>query len=165
MTGLADHFRRMATYNERANRILYDVCAELTIVERIKPRSSFFGSIHATLNHILVGDELWMTRLEGGQAPSIPLDTVLHEEFSDLRKARVIMDTRITDFMAELTDRQLTGTLDYINNAGERHFDPIAVAFTQLFNHQTHHRGQVHGMLSQTNVAPPPLDLHVVIRN
>lgn len=165
MTGpLVAHFQRMGEYNARANAVLYDAVAVLDEAEYRAPRQAFFGSIHSTLNHILLGDRIWMTRFEGGIHPSTDLDTELHANFNDLRDARVEMDRRITAFLASGVDEAfLAGTVAYVNNTGAAVTDPTAVLLAHLFNHQTHHRGQVHDMLSQTPVAPPSLDLHRVL--
>ena len=161
---LIGHFRRLAEYNARANAILFSAVATLDDAAYRAPRHAFFGSIHGTLNHILLGDHIWMTRFEGGSHPSTDLDAELHAAFDDLRRARTAMDGRITDFMANrLDDEILAGNIEYVNNAGKRAIDPTDVLLAHLFNHQAHHRGQVHDMLSQTDVAPPSLDMHRVL--
>lgn len=165
MSAATDHWRRMAQYNTRANRLLYDAVATLPDAEYRKPRAAFFGSIHRTLNHILLGDRIWMTRFEGGTHPSTGLDAVLHDAFDDLRAAREAMDARIEAFIEDrVDDRFLAGSIRYVTNSGIEAEDPAAILLPHLFNHQTHHRGQVHGLLSQTAVPPPSLDLHRVLR-
>ncbi len=160
----AAHCRRMADYNARANTVLYDAVAMLDDDAYRARRPAFFGSIHGTLNHILLGDRIWMTRFEGGTHPSTDLDAELFEEFAALRSARADMDDRIRGFMADrLDDGFLDGAVTYVNNAGARVTDPAAVLLAHLFNHQTHHRGQVRDMLTQTAVAPPSLDLHRIL--
>lgn len=164
MSPATEHWQLMAEYNARANTILYDAVAQLPDTEYRKRRPAFFSSIHGTLNHILLGDRIWMTRFEGGVHPSTGLDAMLYDDFAELRVARDAMDRRIVDFMAALDDSFLAGDIRYVNNAGAASADPIAVLLPHFFNHQTHHRGQVHGLLSQTEVPPPSLDLHRVIR-
>ncbi|WP_193181950.1 DinB family protein [Nisaea sediminum] len=163
MSDLADHFRTMARYNRRANEVLYDACARLSETELKKIRPAFFNSIHGTLNHVLLGDRIWITRFEGRVHPSTDLDTILHEDFADLRIARTEMDTRIEAFFDGITESNLDGTYRYINNQGLDVTDRARIAFPHFFNHQTHHRGQVHALLSQTDVPPPSLDLHRLI--
>ena len=160
---ILSHFKTMATYNERSNEILYTACAALTDEDRKKARPVFFGSIHATLNHILLGDRIWMARFEGGSAPSTNLDAILFEDFGDLSAARREMDARISAFVDQLPASWLDGTFEYLNNSGKACADPAAVLLAHFFNHQTHHRGQVHALLSDTPVAPPPMDLHRVV--
>lgn len=165
MSAWIAHFRMMAAYNTEANRILYDAVSELSDAEYRQTRPAFFGSIHGTLNHLLLGDRIWMTRFEGGEHPSTHLGAEQHAGFADLRAARESMDDRITTFMqTRLDDALLAGTIVYVNNDGLRLEDPVSVLLPHFFNHQTHHRGQVHGMLSQTPVPPPSLDLHRVLR-
>lgn len=163
MKALVSHFQRMAAYNTGANRILYEACAALSDDERKQPRPAFFGSIHGTLNHILLGDRIWMTRFRGGEAPSTGLDAILHEDFVELREARQTEDAGIEAFTGTLDGQGLTGAISYINNEGRTLKEPLPELLAHFFNHQTHHRGQVHGLLSQTAVAPPVLDLHRVL--
>jgi uncharacterized damage-inducible protein DinB len=105
-----------------------------------------------------------MARFEGGEAPSTGLDAILHESFGDLRAAREAMDRCIRAFMERLSPEFLAGSIRYVNNEGKTCDDPVQMLLIHLFNHQTHHRGQVHGLLSQTEVPPPSLDLHRVLR-
>jgi len=154
----------LARYNALANRRLYEACARLPDDERKKRRLAFFGSIHGTLNHIMVGDRIWLARFSGGEVPSTNLDAILYEDFGKLREAREKEDSRIEAFAAGIDERFLKGTIRYVNNEGKLHEDPVSLLVMHFFNHQTHHRGQVHGMLSRTEVPPPVLDLHRVIR-
>lgn len=105
-----------------------------------------------------------MGRLEGVASGIERLDQILCDEFADLRAAREIEDARILDFVSGLSDDAIAGTLRYRNMAGESHETPLAWVLAHFFNHQTHHRGQVHSMLSGTPVAPPPLDLIYFLR-
>jgi uncharacterized damage-inducible protein DinB len=153
----------MARYNRLANEELYAACAQLDDTEYRKQRKGSFGSIHALLNHILLGDRIWMSRFEGGGATTPPLNTVLYDNFADLRAARVAEDERIERFFAAAPEGFFSRRLRYVNSKGVERFDSAAIVVPHLFNHQTHHRGQVHVMLSQTEVAPPSLDLHRLI--
>ncbi len=163
----AAYFRHLARYNAWANERIYAAAAGLSDQERKAKRPSFFGSIHATLNHILVGDRVWLSRLTarpGGPLVSKPpeitgLNQELHENFDELRAARIAEDVRIAEVIARYSDADLAGTLDYANMAGEERHTPLVQVLAHLFNHQTHHRGQVHGLLSATRVAPPSLDM------
>ena len=161
---LVENFRMLARYNTLANGRLYEACARLPDAERKKVRPAFFGSIHGTLNHIMVGDHIWLARFEGAQVPSSNLDAILYEGFEELREARRAEDARVEAFATGLEERYLEGEIRYTNNQGNLHSDPVHLLVAHLFNHQTHHRGQVHDMLSQTDVPPPVLDLHRVLR-
>ena len=161
---LIQHLQMLARYNTLANRRLYEVCTRLDDVERKRIRPAFFKSIHGTLNHIMVGDRIWLSRFEGKEVPSTGLDAILYEDFDKLTKARVLEDERIEAFAASLNDEFLSGTIKYRNNQGNIYIDPVNLLLAHLFNHQTHHRGQVHDLLTQTEIAPPVLDMHRVIR-
>ena len=160
---LVRNFRVLARYNALANRRLYEACARLPDGERKKRRPAFFGSIHGTLNHLMVGDRIWLARFSGEEVPSTNLDAILYEDFEELREAREEEDRRIEEFAAGIDERFLTGTIRYVNNEGRNLEDPVELLVAHFFNHQTHHRGQVHDMLTQTEVPPPVLDLHRVI--
>lgn len=153
------YFQRFARYNIWANRRLYDACGSLGRAEYDAPRPSFFGSISRTLNHILVGDRVWMSRFEATPLDVTSLDQVLFDDFAGLRRAREAEDARILDYMGGLTDARLDGDLDYRNMAGASRSTPLRWAIAHFFNHQTHHRGQAHCLLSGTASAPPPIDL------
>ncbi|MFB2937477.1 DinB family protein [Aerosakkonemataceae cyanobacterium BLCC-F154] len=160
---LQKHFQMLARYNTLANRRVYDTCALLADEERKRVRPAFFKSIHGTLNHIMVGDRIWLSRLTGKETPFIKLDTILYEDFAELNAVRILEDRRIEEFAAELTEEFIKGTMKYINSQGKFYEDPVELLITHFFNHQTHHRGQIHDMLTQTEIAPPVLDMHRII--
>lgn len=161
---LIQNFQTLARYNALANRRLYEACYELSEAERKKPRPAFFGSIHATLNHIMIGDRIWLIRFGGEEVSSNNLDAILYEEFGELWRARVSEDARIETFASGLDEEFLKGTIRYTNNEGKIYEDPVILLVMHFFNHQTHHRGQVHDMLTQTDIRPPVLDLHRLIK-
>lgn len=155
-----DYFRTFGRYNQWANRRLYAACATLPEGEYLKRRPSFFGSIHAALNHILVGDRIWLGRLTGHLATHIrALDQILYPEFAGLQVAREAEDAAIINYLDGLDEPTLNSTLRYKSMEGESLALPVRQVIGHLFNHQTHHRGQAHGLLSQTSVPPPELDL------
>jgi uncharacterized damage-inducible protein DinB len=158
-----DHFRTLARYNRIANERLFTACAGLGDDEYRQQRQGSFGSIHGLLNHMLLGDRIWMERFEGRGATTPALNSVLFDEFSALRAARSEQDTRIETFFANLPEAFLARSFPYVNNQGRDHEEQALIAVSHFFNHQTHHRGQVHVMLSQTSVRPPSLDLHRII--
>lgn len=155
----ADYLRILARYNQWANARLYDACAALPDAEYRKPRPSFFGSIHATLNHLLVGDRIWLARIAGTDHGITGLDQILHEDFAALRRAREAEDARIIALADGLDDRRLEADLAYTTTSMGSGRLPLGHVLGHLMNHQTHHRGQAHDMLSQTDMPPPPLDL------
>jgi uncharacterized damage-inducible protein DinB len=160
---LLAHFQTLARYNRVANERLFEACSKLDAAEYGKLRKGSFGSIHALLNHIMLGDRIWMARFEGAGRTTPKLNTVLYQEFSDLWDARKVEDARIEGFFAGLKKDALGRSLQYTNSLGKDCVDDMTVSISHLFNHQTHHRGQVHVMLSQTEVPPPSLDLHHII--
>jgi uncharacterized damage-inducible protein DinB len=153
-----------ARYNRLANQILYEACGRLSDEERRRDLGAFFASVHGTLNHLLLGDRIWMTRFEGGEHPSTGLGVILFESFDSLWAARRQMDARIEAFFGALPADFLERELRYVNNSGFDTTDPVSVIVPHFFNHQTHHRGQVHTLLSQLGHAAPVLDLHRVLR-
>jgi uncharacterized damage-inducible protein DinB len=160
---LTAHFQMLARYNSTANERLYAACAQLDDNEYRKPRAGSFGSIHALLNHILLGDRRWMGLFESGQRVTPPLNQILYDDFSKLRRERVREDVRVEAFFAHLDVAFWARSFAYTNNQGKDYVETAHVACTHLFNHQTHHRGQVHVMLSQTTTNPPSLDLHRIV--
>jgi len=161
---MSEPWAQYARYNTLANETLYEACAGLDDNERRRDLGAFFGSVHGTLNHLLRGDRIWMTRFEGGSHPSTDLGAILFESFEELREARRAMDRRIEAFFAALPGGFVARTFVYVNNAGVESRDPAAVILPHFFNHQTHHRAQVHTLLSQLGRDPPVLDLHRVLR-
>ena len=160
----AAHFRTFARYNAWANRRLYDACATLDAAEYLKRRAAFFGSIHNTLNHLLVADRIWLARIERKEHGIKSLDQVLYDDLATLRAAREAEDAHICALTDGLDAAALMNTWSYSNMAGTPQETRLDWILSHLFNHQTHHRGQVHDTLSQTSTAPPPLDLLYFLR-
>ncbi|YAF97630.1 MAG: DinB family protein [Nodularia sp. CChRGM 3473] len=160
---LIQHFQMLSRYNSLANRRLYEVCSLLSDAELRQTRPAFFKSIYGTLNHILIGDCIWIGRFTGKEMSSQGLDAILYDKFADLCAARVLEDERIEVFINNLNDDFLQEIITYKNNQGKIYHDPVNLLLAHFFNHQTHHRGQIHDMLTQTEIAPPVLDMHRVI--
>jgi uncharacterized damage-inducible protein DinB len=157
-----DHVRTMANYNRWQNGNLYDAADKLTDAQRKEPRGAFFGSIHATLNHLLWGDQIWMNRFANTPKPKvgIPQSVAQFEDWDDLRRERQAFDSVIIDWAATLDPSWLEGDLTWFSGAAGREVTkPKWLLVTHLFNHQTHHRGQVHCMLTQCGVRPGVTDL------
>ena len=153
------HFRQLTDYNSGANIRLYDAYAVLSDAELQRDRKGSFNSIHGTLNQILVGGRIWMAQFTGGVAPAIDLV----RELNALRSARVTEDDQIREFIERLDANFPEGKIVYVKNEGRMLKDTRYPLLAHFFNHQTHHRGQVHCMLSQAGVATPILDMHRVI--
>lgn len=154
-------YRTFAAYNAWANRRLYQAAALLSEGQYRAERGAFFGSVHGTLNHLLVTDRIWMRRITGsGDAPT-RLDAILYETLSELTPARQAEDARIATHIASLGAAELAADFAYNNTAGQPFVQPLATVLDHVFNHQTHHRGQVHCLLSglMGNAPTPSLDL------
>lgn len=146
----ANQARAMAAYIRWMNEKLYAVCAELTDDERKADRSAFFRSIHGTLNHLLLGDQVWMGRFTG--KPFIPtgFDQELYSDFEELRSQRSVMDDEIERWASGLSDETLAGKLEYKSIVSPQpRSDDMWLCVAHFFNHQTHHRGQLTTLLSQ----------------
>jgi uncharacterized damage-inducible protein DinB len=156
----ADHYRMFAHYNAWANSRLYQAAARLSSEQFRADRGAFFKSVHGTLNHLLVTDRIWMQRFTGeGDAPN-RLDAILFEVFEELRAAREAEDRRISRFVEGLDDRRIEGTIRYRRVSSPEEFEQaLALALAHWFNHQTHHRGQVHALLTGLLGQAPELDL------
>ena len=165
-----EHARVMARYNRWMNDKLYAVAAKLDDAERKKDRGAFFGSIHRTLNHLLLADRVWLGRFngvtppEGEMAPGIrALDQELYADFDELRRERTKTDDVIDAFVATLSEEKLAGNLRFLRRGTVNEF-PLWHAVAHLFNHQTHHRGQVTTLLMQAGHDPGSTDLIAMLR-
>jgi uncharacterized damage-inducible protein DinB len=157
---LLSYGEMFARYNRIANERIYEACCQLEDAEYRQPRQGSFGSIHLLLNHMLLGDRIWLSRFTGGGAVTPPLNTVLFDDFSHLRAARAEEDARIEEFFRQADASFFDRSFVYTNSQGKRYEESARVAVPHFFNHQTHHRGQLHVMLSQTSLKPISLDLH-----
>ena len=156
----------MAAYNAEMNRRVYDAASRLTEAARREQRGAFWGSIHGTLNHLLWGDRAWMARFDGWERPPLPLreSAGLIADFDALRAARVAADTRLQDWAGRVTDAWLAEDQSWLSGAAGREMRrPRALLVTHLFNHQTHHRGQVHAMLTAAGERTGDTDLFLVL--
>jgi len=156
----AEYCQMMAAYNAWMNTKLYEAAAQLPDAERKADRKAFFRSLHSTLNHILWGDRVWLPRFNGKSYPVGGVGTDLYESFADLRIARTAMDDEITAWAAGLDASQLAGTLTWYSVIAQREMTrPRWLCITQMFNHQTHHRGQATTLLRQAGIDPGVTDL------
>ena len=159
------YVQRMARYNRWQNENLYGVADRLSDDERRFDRGAFFKSIHGTLSHILWGDGQWMSRFEKQERPpgSIKESITLFPDWNDLKAKRAAMDQRIIDWAGAVNDDWLAGDVAWFSGAIQRDVvKPAWEVTVHLFNHQTHHRGQVHAMLTQAGGKPHDTDLFVM---
>jgi uncharacterized damage-inducible protein DinB len=156
----AEYCQTMAAYNGWMNRKVYEAAAQLPDEERKVDRRAFFRSIHSTLNHILWGDRVWLPRFNGKTYPVGGMGVDLYEEFDPLVEARRAMDDEIVGWAAQLDGEQLAGTLTWYSGVAKRELSrPRWLCVTQMFNHQTHHRGQATTLLKQAGIDPGVTDL------
>ncbi len=161
---MKDYYQTLARYNRWANQRLYQAIAPLSDAQYRQDYGAFFRSIRGTLNHILVADRIWLHRITGeGDCPS-HLDAVLYDDLNTLRTARAFEDERIVDIVSALNEHRLCNSLEYCNLKGERFEQPLMLVLGHLFNHQTHHRGQAHTLLTQLGCEAPALDLIYFLR-
>ena len=157
---MRDHFLQLAEHGQWANKRLYDAAAELDDEQRNRDVGAYFKSLHGTLAHILVADQIWMSRLNHEPQPFDLLNTHLWPDFETLRQAREDQDQRAYSYISALSDDRITAGFDYKDMSGTDRHLPVRVILTHLFNHATHHRGQAHHILKQLGMdEPPAMDL------
>lgn len=154
------HFMMLAAYNRWANARIYDAAATLSPEEFTRDTGAFFRSMMGTLNHLLTADRIWMKRFTGqGDAPTA-LDKIIHADFGRLRAAREAEDERIVAWVESLGDKALAGRFSYMTVTDMRTISQrLAPALVHFFNHQTHHRGQAHMILTVLGRPSVELDL------
>ncbi len=172
---LKDHFELMARYNQWMNESIYEACSELDGSELTRDQGAFFSSILGTLNHILVGDTIWLKRfaehptnfrtLSTVKAAAKPesLCSILYTDFDELRDARYILDRTLIDFCDEVEVYDLSQPLVYCNMQGNKFEKRFGYLMQHFFNHQTHHRGQITTLLNQNDIEVAITDLLAVI--
>jgi uncharacterized damage-inducible protein DinB len=153
-------FLQLADYNRWANARLYAAALDLPEQAYRQPVGVFFGSLHGTLNHLLLTDRLWLKRLTGeGDHPN-QLNAILYEDRIELTRARAAEDLRLISVVEQYDEAALANVHTYKTTSGTPQSQKLADILLHLFNHQTHHRGQAHACLSiLTGAEPPPLDL------
>jgi uncharacterized damage-inducible protein DinB len=168
-------YRRFAQYNAWFNGQLYTLIASLTDEERRRDMGAFFRSLHGTLNHILLTDRIWLGRISQhphgfrslAKTPLVfeyeSLAQILYESFPEIAEQRRETDTAIEGWVAELTPEILEGDLTWSRSPGESMSAPFWHIVSHLFNHQTHHRGQVTTLLSQLGRDPGKTDFTITL--
>lgn len=177
---LCENYRFLARYNRWMNQRLYDACEGLGDEERKEARGAFFGSIHRTLNHLVVADQVWLRRFaqcgsdNGVTLASLTaavldlpagsqLDTVLFDDWGALRAKREQIDGAIESWVGGMPDGYPQLTMRYSNSKGVQRRHPAWQAMTHFFNHQTHHRGQLTTLLTQAGVEVGVTDLIALV--
>jgi uncharacterized damage-inducible protein DinB len=152
----------MARYSAWQNSQLREILQAMDEVDVTRNRGAFFGSILGTLNHLMWGDAIWTARFDGGVSFDVEVEesVTLFASLAEWAPARAEMDARISRWAEGMSDAALQGVLRYYSGImGAELSKPMAVCVIQLFNHQTHHRGQVHAMLTAAGARAPVSDL------
>ena len=161
-----DWVRLMAAYNAEMNRRIYAAADRLTPAQRTEDRGAFFGSVHATLSHLLWGDRFWMYRFDSWEKPPGGIrDSVdLHPDWAAMQALRVETDAAIEAWAARVDPAWLADSLTwYSGSQGRDVTRRNALLVTHMFNHQTHHRGQVHALLTAFGQKTGDTDLPFVL--
>ena len=156
----ANYYELMAQYNKWMDSKLYSVCAQIPDAERRKDMGAFFKSIHGTLNHIYFGDIAWIERLRDQKFTSRELGVDLFDDFQELREAQAKMDDEILAWSQSLSEEFLQKPYDYVSNVDMKtRIIPTWVLAVHMFNHQTHHRGQLTTLIKQLGYEPGITDI------
>lgn len=174
---LKNHVLLMAEYNQWMNQKVYAAAAQLTAEELAENKGAFFGSILATLNHIAVGDTIWLKRFAAVLAQHAELDPIraLSQPLSlnampcsslaELAVLRQQLDVTLAQFAASLSAAELAMNISYQNTQGLAFSKNLFSLLMHVFNHQTHHRGQITTLLSQGGIDVGVTDLAAIIPN
>ena len=160
------YVRTMAAYNSEMNRRLYAAASRLSDDERRRDRGAFWSSLHNTLVHILWGDQQWMSRFDGWERPPTPIKESggMVIDYDELRAKRVDADTRIEDWARRVDDAYLARDMTWFSGAAQREVSaPYGLLVTHFFNHQTHHRGQAHALITAAGEKTEDTDLFLVV--
>lgn len=158
-------FELLADYNLWMNEKMYSTCSSLSNAELMEDRGTFFKSVYHTLNHIVYGDLAFMSRFTGEPEIAPDLGVELFSTFSQLKTARFELDTRIVDWVKTLEEKWLSEVQTYTSKVdGKSRSIPRWVLLIHMFNHQTHHRGQVTTLLSQLGLDVGSTDIPFMAR-
>ena len=155
----------MARYNRWQNKSLQREAEGLVSSERDLERGAFFGSIRGTFNHLLWGDTIWMSRFDGWKKPKVglPDSPRFTADWTMFKAARGDADARIVAWADKLKTPDLQGDLAWFSGALEANVQkPKWLCIQHFFNHQTHHRGQIHTMLTAAGARPDDTDLFIM---
>jgi uncharacterized damage-inducible protein DinB len=161
-----EYARTMARYNEELNRRIYGAAQRLSDEQRRSDEGAFWKSIHATLSHLYWADRIWLSRFGASQAPDVPIaqSGTMIEDFNTLWTERQALDRTIVAWADAMTADEIEGTLSWYSGAAGRQMSkPRALLIMQIFNHQTHHRGQVHALITRFGEKTGDTDLPFVL--
>lgn len=160
------YLRTMAAYNAEMNRRVFAAAARLSDAERHRRRGAFWSSIHGTLCHLLWGDQVWMSRFDGWPTPNVKQkdSAGLIEDFAELRRLRKEADEKIATWAARIDEAWLAEDLVWFSHSAQKELRaPRAFLVAHFFNHQTHHRGQAHAMITAAGEQTGDTDLFLLV--
>jgi len=158
--------RTMAAYNAEMNRRIYSAAGRIPDAERRKDRSAFWGSLHGTLCHLLWGDRMWMSRFDGWEKPDVAQkqSAALIEDFDELQHQRVDADKKISAWAGHVDDAWLAQDQVWFSASVQKELrQPRGLLVTHFFNHQTHHRGQAHAIITACGEKTGDTDLFLIV--
>ena len=152
-------YATLARYNRWANARLYAEMEKLDPEQLAAQSAVNFGSILAIANHLVLADRLWLNRFTGQGAPMTTVDAVPYPDLAGLTAARLVEEDRLLALTEGLDPARLDSTLDYVTTEGTPCSLPFALCLMHCLNHQTHHRGQIHGLLGPCGIKAADIDL------
>jgi uncharacterized damage-inducible protein DinB len=160
------YVRTMAAYNAGMNSRLFAAAERLDDIERRRDRGAFWGSVHRTLCHLVWADRIWMSRFADWEKPPVGVSgsADLIEDFAELRAARIAADARLSAWAAEIDQAWLDQDLTWLSGSAGREFTmPRTFLLMHFFNHQTHHRGQAHALITAAGEQTGDTDMFLVV--
>jgi len=160
-----EFLRMMSRYNRWQNGWLFDAAGKLSEADRQKDRAGFWGGIQTTLCHLYWGDQIWFSRFDLIDPPGVAIQQsgTFLQDWAVLAEKRNLLDDMVVRWSDEFADGPIEGTLKWFSGAVNKEMEaPLSVILPHIFNHQTHHRGQVHGMLTDAGVATEDTDLFLM---
>jgi len=154
----------MARYHRWAYKRLYQALDQLSDNDYRAKRHMQYGSIHRALNHLLLADTLWYSRLTGGRFAISQLDQELEFDREKLFDRLIWQATTLAVFAKDCDEDTLEGRLSYTDGSGEEQSMPLAGALMHVFNHATHHRSQIAAVLAELEQEPPALDMALFLQ-
>ena len=162
-----DYLRMLSRYNRWQNAELFGAAAKLTYADRRKDRGAFWQSIHGTFSHIYWGDRIWFSRFNVCEAPSVPQkhSASYVDDWSELTSMRFALDDVIVEWCDAYETGPISGQLKWFSGTIGREVEfPLAGVLPHIFNHQTHHRGQAHAMITAAGGVTSDTDMFIMPR-
>ncbi len=159
------YLRMMSCYNRWQNQWMYSAAEQLSDGERQENRSGFWGSIESTLCHIYWGDRIWFSRFDLVDPPGVPIgeSSTFVSDWRKLTEDREQLDNLVMQWSDDFEEGPILGSLEWFSGAANKDMKaPLSMVLPHIFNHQTHHRGQVHAMLTAAGAPTQDTDLFLM---